>query len=150
MHTHQNAAIRYQSSAMTLNVHSNALYLWEPAGKSWSAGFFFMGNHNRQAENVPNDSMHVECKILKNVVASAAEAKLAALYKNCTTVTILRTALHEMGFPQSKTPVCSDNETASEIINKTVHQKRTQAMTMQYFWLKEKHTTKQFQIYWKP
>ena len=23
-------------------------------------------------------------------------------------------------------------------------------MTMRYFWLKEKHTTKQFHIYWKP
>jgi hypothetical protein len=54
---------------------------------------------------------------MRFVVASTAEAKLRGLYDNCQTDMIFKLTLKEMGHPQPKTPVNSDNATAVGIAN---------------------------------
>ncbi len=60
------------------------------------------------------------CAILRFVIASAAKAKLGALFLNCKEGMIFRMALKELGHPQPKTPVHCDNAMAIGIANNTI------------------------------
>ena len=64
----------YCASDMILNIDSGAAYVvaWSRAGR-----FYFMGNKNKQLINGP---IAVNAKITKNVMSSASEAKIWALY----------------------------------------------------------------------
>lgn len=55
-------------------IDTDAAYLVAQGSKSRSAGYFFMGNGStKNKSDVPSNSpIHVECSLLKNVVASAA------------------------------------------------------------------------------
>jgi len=64
-----------------------------------------------------NDPVHVESKIMKNVLASATEAEIGALFLNCQQVEILRTTLAELGHLQQKTTIIKDNLTTNNIID---------------------------------
>jgi hypothetical protein len=53
-------------------------------------------------------------------VASAAEAKLGALFHNCQDRIIFQQTSADMGHPQPKTPVHPNNATAVGITNNTI------------------------------
>ena len=77
------AVVRYYASEMVLYVHSDASYLSEPKARSRVGGFFYLGNKNEPNNNPhPNGPIHIESKIMKNVMSSAAEAKTGALFHN--------------------------------------------------------------------
>ena len=57
---------------------------------------------------------------MKFVSASAAEAKLEALFINGKETKIIRLILEEMGHPQPPTPVHCDSKTATGNTNDTV------------------------------
>ena len=67
-----------------------------------------------------NGAIFIMCGILKFVVASAAEAELAALFINAKEGKIIRMTLEEMGHKQPPTPMHCDNITATGIANDTV------------------------------
>jgi hypothetical protein len=110
--THPDATIRFRSSDMILNIHSDASYLNAPQSRSRVGGHFFLGW-------VPNDSMpirlngaiHVVSTILKFVAASAAEAEPGALFVNAKEGRVIRLILQELGHPQPPTPIHCDNST---------------------------------------
>ncbi len=111
--TDANTFLRYHKSNMILTVDSDAAYLVAPGAKSRIAGFFYF----KQAPNgtiltPPNSPVHVECRYLRHVVASAAEAEVGALFHNCQTTIPLRNCLITMGHPQPPTPTKTDNTTA--------------------------------------
>ena len=83
-------------------------------------------------------------------MASAAEAKVGALYTNARKGEELRTALEEMGHPQPPTPIMTDNTTANGIVNDTVKQRRSRAIDMRFYWLKDRCQQGHFQVYWRP
>jgi hypothetical protein len=58
--------------------------------------------------------------------------------------------LEEFGHPQPATPLKTDNSTACGIMNGTVKQKRTKAMDMRYYWLRDRVRQKQFNVFWEP
>jgi hypothetical protein len=60
------------------------------------------------------------------------------------------TTLSEMGHEQDTTKLKTDNSTADGIINKTVQQKRTKAMDMILYWLKNRVEHNQFNVGWAP
>eukprot|EP00957_Ditylum_brightwellii_P172841 13158077-Ditylum_brightwellii.AAC.1 len=70
-------------------------------------------------------------------MASAAEAEVGALYTNAWKGEELRTALEEMGHPQPPTPIMTDNTTANGIVNDTIKQRRSRAIDMRFYWLKD-------------
>eukprot|EP00804_Cyclotella_cryptica_P012648 CCRYP_016913-RA/>CCRYP_016913-RA protein AED:0.31 eAED:0.31 QI:0/0/0/1/0/0/3/0/469 len=83
MATHPNARIRYYTSDMILNVHSNASYLSVKVAKSRAAGIFFLGSIPKNNQPIQlNRAIAVLCTILKFVAAFAAEAELGALFLN--------------------------------------------------------------------
>eukprot|EP00536_Pseudo-nitzschia_multiseries_P006489 jgi/Psemu1/15436/gm1.15436_g len=62
----------------------------------------------------------------------------------------IRQCLIELGHPQLATPLKTDNNTAEGILNGTIKQKRSKAIDMQYYWLKDRAQQGQFNIFWQP
>jgi len=106
---------------MILNVHSDASYLSAPKARSRAGGYFFLGSLPRDGDPIKlNWAIHVTCTILKLVAASAAEAKLGALFLNVQEAKVIRLVLTELEHPQPPTPIHIDNTTTVGIINNTI------------------------------
>ena len=76
-----NASITYEASDMCLHVHSDASYLSVPKARSRAGGHFFLSNHpDKQGLQQINGPIHVISKIIKLVMASAAEAEIGASF----------------------------------------------------------------------
>jgi hypothetical protein len=87
---------------------------------------------------------------VKSVMSSAAEAELGALFINAKLAIPMRHTLEEMGHPQGKTPIQTDNSMAHGVVNGKIQPKQTKAMDMRYYWLKDRETQNFFQFHWKP
>jgi hypothetical protein len=151
--THPSAVVRYSASDMVLWIDSDASYLSVSESRSRAGGYYFLSSDpialSDPTSPPSNGAVTVFCQIMKNVVSSAAEAELGALFHNAQTACPLRVALEEMGHPQPATPIQTDNSTASGIINDTVKQKRSKAMDMRFYWLRDRVRQGQFHVYWK-
>ncbi len=149
--THPDAKIRYRASNMVLNVHSNASYLSAPKAQRRAGGYFFLGSIPRDSDPIIiNGAIHITCTILKLVAASAAEAKLGALFLNAQEAKVLRLVLEELGHPQPPTPIHINNTTTIGIVNNTIKRQRSRAMEMRYFWLLDGEVQKRFHFYYQP
>jgi hypothetical protein len=157
--THPDASIEFRASDMCLHVESDASYLSEPKGRSRAAGYHYLSSRpiNRDKPPAPGDPppMHngpidILCNVMKEVLSSASEAEFGTLFHNGKTATQHRTVLEELGHPQPPTPIVTDNSTASGIANDTVKQKRSKAMDMRFYWLRDRVRQGQFIVYWKP
>ena len=135
---------------MQLNADSDAAYLVAPKGRSRIAGFYYFRNE-RNHEDIINveHPVLVECKCLRHVVSSAVEAETAGLFHNGKNIIVLRRALHALGHPQKPTPLKTDNATADGFVHNNIHQRKSKAWDMRYYWLRDKETQKQIKIYWK-
>ena len=68
---------------MVLHIESDAAYLVAPKARSRIGGFYYCGSaHNKPLQIIDNINgpVYVECKILRSVVSSAAEAETAAIF----------------------------------------------------------------------
>jgi hypothetical protein len=74
---------------------------------------------------------------MKPVLSSTTEAETGALFYNAKDAAPIRIALAKMGHPQDATPLQTDNACTSGIINNTVKQRRSKAMDMQFYWVKD-------------
>jgi hypothetical protein len=148
---HTRMQIRYRASNMILNVHSDASYRSAPKARSCAGGYFFLGSIPQDSEPIIiNGAIHITCTILKIVAASAAEAKLGALFLNAQEAKVLRLVLKELRHPQPPTPIDIDNTTTVGIVNNTIKRKRSQAMEMQYFLLLDGKVQKLFCFHYQP
>jgi hypothetical protein len=83
---HADAKVRFHTSDMILNIHSDASYLLEANARSRACDHFFMRWMPKDGESIHiNGAFHISTTILRFIVASAAEAELGALYHNCQT-----------------------------------------------------------------
>ena len=153
--THPNATIRFAKSGMILRVHSDASYLSETEARSRAGGFFYLGDNT--ADTAPdsppspiNGAIHINCSIMGNVMASATEAEVGALFHNAQDGCTFRQCLDFLGHVQPATPIQTDNACAEGIINDTVKQKRSKAIDMRFYWVRDRVRQGQFLIYWKP
>ncbi|MBM5801495.1 MAG: hypothetical protein FJ077_11840 [Cyanobacteria bacterium K_DeepCast_35m_m2_023] len=146
--TQEDAIITYQKSKMILQVHSDAGYCNEKKSRSRAGGHFFLSNGDDNSPN--NGAVLTIATIIKAVMSSAAEAELGALYLNAKEAIFLRQILTEMGHPQPRTPIQTDNSTAAGVVNSTIQPKRTKAMDMRFHWLRDREAQGQFKIYWRP
>ena len=145
--THPNAVICYHRSDMILKIHSDASYLSEKEARSRAGGYFFLANKN---DNQYNGPIHILSTILRNVMASAAEAELGALFENAKEAAPMRIALIELGHPQPATPIQVDNLTAHGIVNSNIRQRKSKAINMRFYWVKDRVRQKQYKVYWEP
>ena len=137
----------YKASDMILSIDSDAAYLVEPEARSRAGGFIYLGNRDGK---LINGSIHVLAKVIKNVVSSASEAELAALFMNARLALPLRVTLEELGHKQPATRLKTDNSTANGIINGTIKQNRSKGIDMRYYWLVDRVQQGQFEVYWAP
>jgi len=142
-----NSTILYRKSDMILQGDSDAAYLVCPEARSRLGGYLFLGN---TARTQFNGAILVLARVIKNVMASAAEAELGALFSNALEVLPMRQCLKELGHPQPATPIKTDNSTAQGIINNTIKQKRSKAMDLRFYWLRDRTKQGHFHIYWEP
>ena len=108
-----------------------------------------MSNHpSKTAHPVLNGAILVECKTLRHVVASAAEAEVAGVFHNAQTSIPIRHFLTVLGHPQPPTPIKTDNSTATGFVHNNIQQKRSKSWDMRYYWLRDKMAQQQFNIFW--
>ena len=147
--TYPKAYIRYHASDMILNIDSDAAYLVAPKARSRVAGYYHLTSNPQTTPNPTlNGSIHVECKTLRHVVSSAAEAEVAGVFHNSQIAIPIRTLLHALDHPQPPTPVQTDNSTAFGFIYDNIHQKRSKSWDMRYYWLRDRIAQLQFRIFW--
>eukprot|EP00957_Ditylum_brightwellii_P197593 15053736-Ditylum_brightwellii.AAC.1 len=126
---------------MILYIHSDAAYMVLPEARSRAGEYFYLSNKpaTKNLANVPtNRAIHNECSTIRNVMGLAAEAEVGGLYANCQRGEEFRTAFTEMGHPQPATIVITDNSTVNGIVNGRVKQRRTRAMDMRFYWIKDR------------
>jgi hypothetical protein len=153
--THPDAIVRFSASDMVLHVDSDASYLSASKARSRAAGYHFLSSKPVEPPdpNAPppptNGPITVLCTIMREVVSSASEAELAALFHNGKEACPIRITLEELGYPQPPTPIQTDNSTAYGIANDTVKQKRSKAIDMRFYWIRDRVRQGQFVVYWK-
>jgi hypothetical protein len=156
--THPIATIRYIASDMVLWVESDASYLTAPKARSRAAGYHHLSSRPQNPNKAPdptnppppsNGAISILCQIMREVLSSATEAELASLFHNGKEACPIRIILEELGHPQPPTPLQTDNSTASGISNDTVKQKRSKAIDMRFYWIRDRVRQKQFHICWK-
>ena len=152
--THPEASVRYHASGMRLHIDSDASYLSIKHARSRAGGHFMLSDSTTDTSKtpinpMPNGTLHAECRTLRNVMASAAEAELGALFHNAQVAEPMRTCLAEIGHPQPRTPLKTDNSTAAGIVTSSIRQKKSKAMDMRFFWVKDRVSQKHFLVYWE-
>ena len=156
--THPDAQVRYHKSDMILWVESDASYLSVSKARSRAGGYFFLSSRPIDPTKAPgpndpappaNGAIAVLCQIMREVVSSAAEAELAALFHNGKDACPMRITLEELGHPQPATPLQTDNSTACGIANDTVKQKQSKAIDMRFYWIRDRVRQGQFHVHWK-
>jgi hypothetical protein len=103
--THPETKIIYHASDMILHIHSETSYLSENEAKSRAGGFFYMGSDTKTDKKLTNGENLIISKVLKNVMSSAAEAEIEAVFINAREGAVLRTTLEELVHKQPPTPV---------------------------------------------
>ena len=144
--THPNAAIRYHASDMILAFDTDASYLSEMDGKSRAAAYYFMTRKGKK--EFTNGAVDVLSTIIKHVMSSASEAETGALYYGCKRAIPYRVTLEEMGHPQGKTPVTTDNNTAHGLTMGTMNSKASKSNDMRFQWLKCRKAQRIFRFLW--
>jgi hypothetical protein len=135
---------------MILHIHSDASYLPENKSKSRAGGFFYMGSNTKTNKKLTNGAILIISKVLKHVMSSEAEAEIGTVFINTKEGAVLRTTLEEVGYKQPPTPMESNNTTATGYSNGAIKQKRTKAMDMRFYWIKDRVKQGQFNVYWGP
>jgi hypothetical protein len=154
--THPNAILQYNASDMQLHIDSDASYLSMPQARSRAGGYFYLSSQSTDPTKEPtttppiNGAIHVLSHKLRNVLASAAEAEVGALFENGQDAVGIRNTLKDMGHPQHATPIKTDNSTASGIANNTMKQRKSKAMDMRFYWIRDRVQQKHFIVYWRP
>jgi hypothetical protein len=127
-----------------------------PHALSRAGGHYYLSASSTQPAQPPlksplnNGAIHTVCAKLRHVMASTAEAEVGALFLNGQEITVLRTTLTELGHPQPATPIKTDNSTAAGIANNSIKQKRSRAMDMHFYWVRDRVLQGQCLVYWKP
>lgn len=119
--THPNAKINFYRSGMILHIHSDGSFLSISKSKSRAGGFYFLSDNQHLSEKAKiNRAIHVVCRILKNIMLSAAETEIVATFDNAKKALPLQQTLKFLGHAQPPTPIQVYNSTAVGFINKTI------------------------------
>lgn len=143
-----NAVLTYAASDMCLHVHSDVSYLSVPKARSRVGGHFFLSDHPDKPGILRiNGPVHVISKIIKLVMASAAEAEIGASFVAAQESIPIVTSLEELGHKQPPTLIQVDNTTAVGFANREIKQERSKAIDMRFYWLQDRCNQQQIKIF---
>jgi len=148
--TYKQGRIRYYASDMNLEIDSDAAYLVLPKARSRMAGYFrLLDDISKPTRSLYNGAILIECRTLRHVVSSAAEAETNAVFQNAKTAIPIRNLLIAMGHPQKPTLIRTDNSTTQGYVNKNIQLKRSKSWDMNLHWLRDRENRKQFNVVWE-
>ena len=78
----------------------------------------------------------------------ATEAKLGALFITAQKMISLNQTLIEMGWPQPKSSIQTDNTTAEGVVNATIIPNKLKSMDLRLYWQQCCEAQKHFRFYW--
>ena len=119
-----NVEIQCRDSGMQLALHSDVAYLSVSQARIRASGVHFLVEVPPNPKNpeyfapTVNDIILVMWKIMRNIMASAAESEYGTIFVNAKTAVPIRTTLTEMGWKQGPTSIQVDNSTAAGISTK--------------------------------
>ena len=146
--SHPGGSIHYHASDMILKLHSDSFYLNAVGARSCQGGHLYLGNKFKP--DILNGAVLNLAAIIKMVLSSTAKAEFGALFHNTKESTPLCTTLEELGLPQPPMPVLVDNYTAVGLTNDTVTQRRSRAINMHFYWVRDRVNQQQYHMYWAP
>ena len=97
-----------------------------------------------------NDAIYVYPTTIKNVLSSASEVELAALFFNVKEAAAIRTTLNELGHPQPSTPIQTHNKCSAGIANDTVKQNFSKAIDMRFYSIRDPVKQGHFLVHRQP
>jgi hypothetical protein len=155
--THPDAVVKYNASDMVLHTDSDAAYLVAPKARSRVAGYHYLSSKPEQpgppspGDPPPpiNGPIDVLCNIMREVLSSASEAEICGVFRNGKAACPIRATLEELGHPQPPTVIVTDNTTAAGIANDSVKQKRSKAIDMRFYWIRDRVRQGQFYVHWR-
>ena len=103
----EDAVITYHASDIVLECHSDDSYLSEPGARSRDRGHFFLSSNAEMPAN--NGAILNIAQIIKAVMTSASEAEIGVMYINAQEAVPQIMTLSEMGHPQPRKPMQTDN-----------------------------------------
>ena len=128
--------MRYHASNMILKFHSDSSYLNAVGARCRQGSHLYLGN--KSEPYIINDAVLNLAAIMKMVLSSTAEAEFGALFHNTREVTPLRTTLAELRHPQPPMPILVDSFTAVGLANDTITQRRSRAIDMRFYWIRDR------------
>jgi hypothetical protein len=144
----EDAILTYKASDMVLAIHSDASYLSKPKARSQAGGHMFMAGKEEIPTN--NGAVLNISQIIKAVMSSATEAEHGALFINAKTAVSMCHTLEELGHPQPRTPIQTDNSTAHALLTNKILPKALKAMDMRFNWLRCRDAQDQYWYFWRP
>mgnify|MGYP000908115252 FL=1 len=133
---------------MLIAAHADAGFHNESKGRSRAGAHIFL------SEDAPmpkwNGAVLTIAQIIKFVMTSASEAELGALFITAQALVPIRNTLEEMGWPQRRTPIQTDNSAAAGVVNNTIVPRKLKAMDRRLHWLRCRDSQGQFRYYWAP
>ena len=118
------AESQYRAIGMKLAIHSDASYLSVAQARSRSSGVHFLSKGPPDPKNqedfllTTNGILLVVCNIMRNIMASAAEAEYGTIFVNTKTSVPISTTLSEMEWKKGPTAIQVENSTAVGILTK--------------------------------
>ena len=135
---------------MQLTVDSDAAYLVLPKARSRFAGYFrLLDDPSNVHRSLYNGPILIECKTIRHVVSSAAEAETHGVFQNAKIAVSLRNILKELGHEQPPTPIITDNSTTTGFVHKTMQMKRSKSWDMHLHWLRDREARNHFDVMWE-
>ena len=119
-----------------------------------NAGYFYLSDEPKlPIKHTYPPPMHnalilVNSKIIDAVMSSVQESETGSGFLNAKDAVPMQTPLEEMGRKQGPTPIQFDNKCAVGILTDTMCQRRSKAMDMRFYWLRDRMRQLQFHIYW--
>ena len=135
------AEIQYRASGIQLDIHSDASYLSVAQSRIWDSGFHFLSEGPPDPKNpeyfvsTNNGILFFVCKIMRNIMASAAEAEYGTIFVGSQTSVLIRTTLYEIGRKQVPTAIQVDHSAAVGIVTKEFYQNKSDSMDMCFCWI---------------
>ena len=140
---------------MQLFIHSDASYLSFAQARSRASGVHLLIEGPPDPDNpeyfVPatNGILIIVCEIMRNIMASVAEAKYGTIFVNAQTAVPICITLSEMGWKQGPTSIQVENSTAVGIATKECHQNKYKAMDMRFYWINDRIEQGRFRVFWR-
>jgi hypothetical protein len=145
-----NASVTFRASDMKLHLQSDASFNAEPDGRSRAGGVHSLGTFSETIDDilVINGCIDTISVLLPSVVASAAEAEYGALFLNGQAAEAHRQTLNDLGYPQGKTPMLSDNSHAVGTCQRAVKLRKSKSYDLRYHWIRDRCDQGHFGISW--